>query len=132
MQRSSAAPKQAADHALIRGTKRAQQLQRIMQVLMLPARATRWPIYNLDMQPGHPTRLPQPARTITGPDSIALELIEEDADQRGALEGVEETCELRGCPATCRFGLAQRVQDGCHFLAKDKAQLEAPAARRSP
>ena len=132
MRSSSVAPRRAADHALIRSTKCAQHLERNMPVLMPLARATRWPIYNRDLRPGQPTRPPQPARTIKGPDAIAFELLEEDADQRGALEGVEETCELRGCPASCRCGLAQRGQDGCHFLAEDEAQLEAPATRRSP
>ena len=57
-----------------------------MPVLMPLAHATRWPIYNRDLRPGYPTRPPQPARTIKGPDAIAFELLEEDADQRGALE----------------------------------------------
>ena len=64
MRSSSVAPRRAADHALIRSTKCAQHLERNMPVLMPLARATRWPIYNRDLRPGHPTRPPQPARTI--------------------------------------------------------------------
>ena len=101
-----------------------------MLMLMLPARATRQPIADRTQLCGNLARPPQPAWTIKGPDAIAFELLEEDADQRGALEGVEETCEVRGCPASCRCGLAHRGQDGCHFLAEDEAQLEAPTARR--
>ena len=71
----SAAPRRAADHALIRGTKRAQHQQRIMQVLMLPARATCWLTHNRNMQPRHPARPPQPARTIIGPGPNAFELL---------------------------------------------------------
>ena len=58
----SAAPRRAADHALIHSTRRAQQLQRIMPVLMLPARATRRPIPDRTLHPGNPARPPQPAR----------------------------------------------------------------------
>ena len=130
MRSCSAALRQAADHALIRGTKRAQQVQRIMLMLMLPARATRQPIADRTQLCGNLARPPQPAWTIIGPGSNGFELLEEDADHHGVCEGFEETCELRGCPATCRSRLAQQVRDGCHFLAEYEAQPEAPAAHR--
>ena len=130
MRSCSAALRGAADHAVTMGTRRAQQLQRILHVLLLPACATRWPILDRTPPSVNLARPPQPAQTITGPGPNASEQLEEDADQCGVGEGFEEACELRGCPATCRSGLAKQVRDGFHFLAEDEAQLEAPAARR--
>ena len=132
MRSCSAALRQAADHALIRGTKRAQQVQRSMLKLMLPARATRWPIPDRTLPSGNLPRPPQPARTITGPGPNAFELLKEDADQLGVGEGSEEAATPRRGLPTCRSDLAQQVRDGCPFLAEEEAQLEAAAARRSP
>ena len=132
MRSCSAALRQAADHALILGTKRAQQVQRIMLKLMLPARATRWPIPDRTLPSGNLPRPPQPARTITGPGPNAFELLKEDADQLGVGEGSEEAATPRRGLPTCRSDLAQQVRDGCPFLAEEEAQLEAAAARRSP
>ena len=132
MRSCSAALRGAADHAVTMGTRRAQQLQRILHVLLLPACATRWPILDRTPPSVNLARPPQPARTITGPGPNAFELLKEDADQLGVGEGSEEAATPRRGLPTCRSDLAQQVRDGCPFLAEEEAQLEAAAARRSP
>ena len=83
MRSCSAALRGAADHAVTMGTRRAQQLQRILHVLLLPACATRWPILDRTPPSVNLARPPQPAQTITGPGPNASEQLEEDADQCG-------------------------------------------------
>ena len=95
-----------------------------MLKLMLPARATRWPIPDRTLPSGNLPRPPQPARTITGPGPNAFELLKEDADQLGVGEGSEEAATPRRGLPTCRSDLAQQVRDGCQFLAEEEAQLE--------
>ena len=129
MRSCSAASRRAADHALICGIRRAQHVQRIMPMLMLPAHATRELSLHRILLSGHPARPPQLARTITGPGSIGFELLGDDADQRGARSGCEEAATpQRGLP-TCRSELAQQVRDGCQFLAEEEAQLQASCGR---
>ena len=107
----AAAPRRAADHALIRGTRRAQHMQRFMQVLMLPARATRQPTSQHTLHSAEPARPSQPARTITGPGTNGLQLLGEDADRREGRRGCSEAWQLRSCPPTCRSKLTQQDQD---------------------
>ena len=123
----SAAPRRAADHALIHSTRRAQQLQ-IMPVLMLPARATRRPIPDRTLHPGNPARPPQPARTITGPGSNGLQLLGEDADRQEGRRGCSAAWQLRGCPPTCRSMLIHQDQDEHDGRAVDLLHLEEAAA----
>ena len=126
----SAAPRRAADHALTRGTRRAQQLQRIMLVLMLPARATRQPTSQHTLHSAEPARPSQPARTITGPGTNGLQLLgeREDADRREGRRGCSEAWQLRSCPPTCRSKLTQQDQDEHDGRAVELLHLEEAAA----
>ena len=131
MRSCSAALRQAADHALIRGTKRAQQVQRIMLKLMLPARAARWPIPDRTLPSGNLPRTPQPARTITGPGPNAFELLKRRCRSTWSRRRLRGSCDAAERPTDLSFR-SRPASSGRLPVSRrgGEAQLEAAAARR--